>query len=201
MVRWVFLKNGMISFFVCLFGCLILESGHSYKKTHLVHHKNFPYHVDIEGEPAKRGLIYSLLIGPIYISRLYYWSIKNSKKGGFKRWLYFEGGFFIGYGLLAVYLFPVFPVLFWYGLSVVVGGWFYPLITVYMPHRKHDENPLHSTILYSGKISQWMFLNLIYHFEHHYYPQVPTENLSKLAVRLKPFCEKNKAEIIERKLF
>jgi len=188
---------------ISLSGMLILESGHSYKVTHHLHHRNFPNKTDPEGEPAKNGFVKSLLIGPFYIPKLFIWAYSYSlKKKDFRmiRWMRLEALFFGMFLLIGVLLLPETKAVLTYGLMVVVGGWFYPMITVYMPHRKYNGKELGNTIRYKGKLTSYLFINQIFHLEHHLYPHVPTCNLKKLSERLSPYLDKNRSELVERVL-
>lgn len=188
---------------IALSGLLILESGHSYKVTHHLHHNNFPHKTDPEGEPAKHGFWRALAVGPLYIPKLFLFAFNRSKKiGDHKtiRWMKIELFTFIFLVIVGLALIPLTKSLITYCIMVVIGGWFYPLITVYMPHRVFKGNELNNTIRYKGKIASIIFLNQIYHLEHHLYPQVPTSNLKKLSKQLTPYFDNHQTDLIEKKL-
>ena len=192
---------------IALYGGLILESGHSYQITHHLHHKNFPHDEDPEGAPAKTSFIKSILIGPLYIPKLFIWSYHyttNKQLYVLKKWLIIELIWVLFFILLSCFSLYWTSILLTYSLMVIFGGWFYSLITVYLPHHQFkkaiDSKIWENTIHYRGKFSSLLFMNLIYHLEHHMYPQVPTQNLHKLSQRLQPFFEEKKNKIHFKKL-
>lgn len=186
-------------FLIFITGILILESGNSYQFSHHLHHQHFPKEIDEEGKPAKNGLLRAILIGPLYIPKLFIWSYQNVLKEQ-KKWLKIELLCFLIIGIIALLTIQTYPIVLVYFILVNIGGWFYPLLTVYLPHRKYNGTALGNTICYRGKLADKLFMNLIYHLEHHLYPQVPTHNLDKLAHRLEPYLIENQDQIVFKKM-
>ena len=88
-----------------------------------------------------------------------------------------------------VFLWQWTPAVLVYTLLVLIGSWFYALLTVHLPHRGYGETPLTQTSLLRGRVVPVLFLELTYHLEHHLYPAVPSHPLPELARRLDPFFE------------
>ncbi|MES2320381.1 MAG: fatty acid desaturase [Pseudomonadota bacterium] len=166
-------------------GVLMLQSGHAFRYSHLFHHTHCLEDEDMEGAPAHMSLGKVLLTGPVYLPRLW---IKALREAGprERRWIAAELGAAMalagGAALLANW--SLGPLL--YCTFVYVGGWGYPLATAYLPHYKPGTAPLDQARTLRGTIVPVLFMNLTYHLEHHLYPQVPSMNLRRLALRLDP---------------
>ncbi len=162
---------------------LVLRSGQAFKICHLNHHKKFPGLDDIEGLPAHMTFIRTLLEGPVYLFRLYFWAWKKAKKEE-KTILFIEGSWFVILTSVSIIILPQTPVLLFYILLVLTGGWAYPLFTVYIPHNANEKDPVLQTKAFRGRIISAVFAGHNYHLEHHLYPMVPHQNWHKLAKRL-----------------
>jgi beta-carotene hydroxylase len=179
-----------------LMGAVLLESGHAYRTTHLQHHRNFPDHEDPEGDPARMSFWQSVLHGPVFLFKLYIWSVKKVRKGsGQYYWIIAEGLWFIVWITIGVILLPYTFAILWYIIMVIVGSWVYPLLTVYLPHFDYGETAITQTRSLRGRVIPSIFLELTYHLEHHLYPQVPSHNLRKLSTRLDPFLKQHGAKL------
>jgi beta-carotene hydroxylase len=167
-------------------GLALLESGHAYQMTHRQHHRLFPDPADPEGYPAELSFVGAVCYGPVFLVRLWLWSLRRAG-GRVRRWLVLEGAvplIAVGSG---VALWPVAPGVLVYAAMAIVGSWVYPLLTVYLPHHDYGEDPLFQTRTLRGRILPRVFLELTYHLEHHLYPQVPSHALPELARRLDPY--------------
>jgi len=168
-----------------IFGGILLASGHSYKISHLQHHRVFPGPDDPEGDPARMTLWQAVFHGPIFLVLLWHWSWKRSSFQE-RHWLLAEAiqvGFII---VLGIVLWPITHAVLLYVLLVHVGTWVFPLLNVYLPHHNYGQTPFTQTHTLRGRFIPTLFLELTYHLEHHLYPQVPSHNLGKLAQRLEP---------------
>jgi fatty acid desaturase len=74
-----------------------------------------------------------------------------------------------------------------YGVLVTLGGWLYPLFTVYLPHHDYGDEPVTQARTLRGRILPTLLLEQTYHLEHHLYPRVPSYKLPELARRLDPY--------------
>ena len=168
-------------------GCVLLESGHAYRTTHLQHHRLFPSDDDPEGYPANLSLLGAIFYGPIFLPRLWLWAFRRNRgRRGQRAWLIAEAlvpPLVIAAGVL---LWPITPALLLYAALAIAGSWVYPLLTVYLPHKDYGETPLTQTHTLRGRLIPALFLELTYHLEHHLYPQVPSHHLAQLADRLDP---------------
>jgi fatty acid desaturase len=169
-------------------GAVVLESGHAYRTTHRRHHRVFPGPDDPEGDPARLTLAGAILYGPLFLPRLWWWAWRRSGRRE-RAWLGVEGCFAASTVACGVPLLSVTPAVLLYAGLVIAGSWFYPLLTVHLPHRHYGDTPLTQTHTLRGRIVPALFLELTYHLEHHLYPQVPSHNLPELARRLDPFLE------------
>jgi beta-carotene hydroxylase len=169
------------------FGAVLLESGHAYRSTHLRHHNIFPGPDDPEGDPARMSLLKTILWGPLFLPRLWYWSFVRTRPGGALRyWLVAEAAWAFAVPIVGLLLLPWTPAVLVYAALVIVGSWVYPLLTVHLPHRDYGDTPLSQTHTLRGTIIPALFLELTYHLEHHLYPGVPSHNLPELSRRLDP---------------
>lgn len=176
-------------------GALLLESGHAYRTTHLRHHAVFPGPDDPEGDPARMSFWRSILHGPVFLPKLWWWAWRKQRRNPAQRaWLAAEASFAIGFILFSLlaarwaYGPIVYCVLAW------TGSWVYPLLTVHLPHRHYGDSPLSQTHTLRGKLIPALFLELTYHLEHHLYPQVPSHHLPELSKKLTPFFEQARVE-------
>jgi beta-carotene hydroxylase len=171
------------------FGALLLESGHSYRASHLQHHREFPGPDDPEGDPARLSFWRAVLDGPLFLPRLWVWAYRRA--GSAERpWLLAEAAWALFLIVAGVLLWPWTPALLVYCVLAVVGSWSYPLLTVHLPHHGYGETPLTQTSTLRGRIIPALFLELTYHLEHHLYPGVPSHHLPELSRRLGPFFER-----------
>ncbi len=168
-----------------IIGALMLQSGHSFRYTHLFHHTHCLEDDDLEGAPARMGLWSVLLCGPGYLPKLW---LEALRKAGARerRWMMAElaTALVVVGAAAAVASWSAGPLV--YCVFVYVGGWGYPLATAYLPHYKPGTKPLEQARTMRGRIVPALFMNLTYHLEHHLYPQVPGMNLRRLAMRLDP---------------
>jgi beta-carotene hydroxylase len=166
-------------------GAVILASGHSYRASHLQHHRVFPGPDDPEGDPARMTLWRAVRHGPVFLPLLWRWAWKRSSLRE-RRWLLAEALWALLVIVAGIVLWPVTHAVLVYACLVHVGAWVFPLLTVHLPHRDYGDTPLTQTHTLRGRIIPSLFLELTYHLEHHLYPQVPSHNLARLSKRLEP---------------
>lgn len=190
------LSAGQTEWALFIFGAILLESGHAYRITHLQHHRLFPREEDPEGDPARMTLWQAVLHGPVFLPRLWWWSLRQSAGNlAQRRWLVVEATVAVLGPVLGLLLLPWTPALLVYVMLVLVGSWVYPLLTVHLPHHGYGDTPLTQTSSLRGRFIPALFLELTYHLEHHLYPAVPSHHLAELARRLDPFLEKAGIEL------
>lgn len=178
--RWLFILGAMLG-----------ASGHSYRATHLQHHRVFPGADDPEGEPARMTFWQAVIHGPLFLPKLWVWSFQRSKKIE-RRWLLAEASvapiaILVGVAVWPGSIWPGSFGLLAYVVMVLNGSWVFPLLTVHLPHRDYGDTRLTQTHTVRDPIVSRLFLELTYHLEHHLYPQVPTHHLAELGDRLEPF--------------
>jgi beta-carotene hydroxylase len=172
-----------------VFGAVLLASGHSYRMTHLQHHRVFPRDDDPEGDPARMTLWAAVRHGAVFLPRLWTWAHRRAGTTD-RRWMLAEAIWMICVVLAGVLLWPVTPAVLLYAGLVMTGAWVFPLLTVHLPHRNYGDTPLTQTHTLRGRIIPALFLELTYHLEHHLYPQVPSHQLRALSGRLEPFFDR-----------
>lgn len=172
-----------------VFGAFLLASGHSYRLSHLQHHRVFPGDDDPEGDPARMTFWGAVRHGVVFLPRLWMWAYRRASITD-RRWMIAEGVWAICIVLAGVLLWPVTHVVLLYAGLVVMGAWVFPLLTVHLPHRNYGDTPLTQTHTLRGRIIPALFLELTYHLEHHLYPQVPSHHLHALSTRLEPFFDR-----------
>jgi len=166
-------------------GAVLLASGHSYRTSHLQHHRNFPGPDDPEGDPARMTLWGAVWHGPVFLPVLWYWAWKRSSPSE-RRWLLAEAAWAMFVVIAGFALWPTTRALLLYAGLVYSGVWVFPLLTVHLPHRNYGDTPFTQTHTLRGHIIPALFLELTYHLEHHLYPQIPSHNLARLSRRLDP---------------
>lgn len=165
---------------------LVLQSGHAFRYTHLHHHAHCLEDDDLEGAPARGGLLCTLLIGPLYLPRLWREAWRKIRAQRDRRWMAAELASALALALLALWATRWSEGPLVYAGMAWIGGWLYPLATAYLPHYKPGSKPLEQARTMRGAIVPALFMNLTYHLEHHLYPQVPSMNLRRLSHRLDP---------------
>jgi beta-carotene hydroxylase len=181
-----------------LYGIIVMQSGHSFRITHLSHHAMFPSKEDPEGDAATMTLWQSLLMGPTYVQKLWLWSMKRMRKNQTEqRWMIFEAilGVLLIVGAVAAIPYTLAPII--YVVVMTLGAWLYPLITAYFPHQHPGEDAVHQARSLHGNIIPWLTLGLGYHLEHHLYPRVPAHNMRKLSKRLLPYLKAQGASLFQ----
>jgi beta-carotene hydroxylase len=166
-------------------GVLMLQSGHAFRYSHLFHHTHCLEHDDLEGAPACMDLWHVLLAGPGYLPALWRKAVREAAPRE-RRWILVELTCAAGMAATAVWAssWSFGPLL--YCALVYAGSWAYPLTTAYLAHYKPGNKPLEKARTVRGALVPALFMNLTYHLEHHLYPQVPSTNLRRLALRLDP---------------
>lgn len=166
-------------------GAVLLASGHSYRTSHLQHHRVFPGPDDPEGDPARMTFWGAVRHGPLFLPRLWLWAFRRSSRAE-RRWLLAEALWAFAVLALGAALWPTTRAVLLYAALVYTGAWVFPLLTVHLPHRHFGDTPFTQTHTLRGRIVPALFLELTYHLEHHLYPQVPSHNLAQLSKRLDP---------------
>jgi beta-carotene hydroxylase len=171
-----------------------LRSGHAYRAAHLHHHARFPHDDDIEATAAHGTLLGALAAGPGHQIKVWYWAMRHAKHD--RIWIVAEGFACaaIVIASIAVCRISIAPLV--WVILVVLGSWTFPLITAYVPHDPHGKDPLAQTRRFRGKVAAVLFLQHLYHLEHHLYPAVPHQHWYKLAQRLDPYLDEAGVESI-----
>jgi beta-carotene hydroxylase len=182
------LRRSVNDLLLSLIELLALRSGHAYRAAHLHHHARFPHNDDIEGAAAGMSLPRTLFEGVSFQLKIWFWSVKRSKRDRSLIWLEGFGCLFLV--SLSFVLYSVTPIFLVYVVLMILGSWIIPLITSYIPHDPQGANELLQTRLFRGRIASIIALEHLYHLEHHLYPSVPHHNWPKLARFLDPFFKK-----------
>jgi beta-carotene hydroxylase len=162
-----------------------LRSGHAFRLVHLNHHRKFPGPDDVEAFAASQGFWRALLAGPTHQLHIMVWAWRHASVVE-RRFLWIEAGA-IGCLLGGTLLHRTMAI---YAIAVIAGSWFYPLFTVWLPHRRDGATPLEHTRAVRGSVIPILALQHTYHLEHHLYPMVPSVNWRKLAERLSPYLDR-----------
>ncbi len=163
-------------------GALALESGHTLRETHRVHHRKLHTAVDPEGYVDRYSSFRTLGEGPLYKHYLACWVMKNRPNS--RKWVAVEALWAQSVIILALVIgwrFPVFGV--YIGLTVL-GSWLFPYVGVKLVHSDPGNNVLTGTRTIRGSFISWIGCGLTFHLEHHLYPRVPGHKLGQLAERL-----------------
>jgi beta-carotene hydroxylase len=192
------LSEGATEWALFFLGAALLASGHSYRATHLQHHRTFPGRDDPEGDPARMTLWGAVCHGPVFLPRLWGWAWQRATQRD-QRWLLAEAGSAVLLIVAGLALWPISHSLLLYCGLVYVGAWVFPLLTVHLPHRNYGDTPFTQTHTLRGRFVPALFLELTYHLEHHLYPSVPSHHLAALSHRLEPVLRK--AGVVPRRVF
>ena len=176
-------------FWLSVIELCMLRSGTVYRLVHLNHHRLYPdFERDPEGRASYFTLLRTLLEGPIFQMRLCAWAFKNSRQTDRQRIL-LELLLVLCFLIAGLSVVHIWPWLLVYQILVIMGAWTIPLITSYLVHLPHGEDPLHQTRLYRGWLIRLIALDHLYHLEHHLYPMVSHHRWSQLAEVLNPVFE------------
>ena len=172
-----------------------LRSGHAFRLTHLQHHKCFPDDDDVEAAEAAKGFWDALACGPMHQVRLFVWAWRHGHAAE-RCWMSGEACFVLSAMAASALLWKSFPPLLLYVVLVTVGSWFYPLATVWWPHRAEGLTPLTQTRGFRGRLVPFLFFQHTYHLEHHLYPGVSSHRWAELGARLEPHLRKAGVEFV-----
>jgi beta-carotene hydroxylase len=179
---------------------LCFRSGHSYKLSHLYHHKRFPNEDDVEGAASQMTLLRTLLEGIIFQPKIYFWAIFTNKDHRYRLIILSEGILILIIIGLAMISLPYTDTYFVYMCLMVAGSWIIPLITSYAVHTPTGQNELLQTRLFRGTFFSTVAFNHLFHLEHHLYPMVPHKNWPELARRLDYYFKREGIKPFEIKL-
>lgn len=161
-----------------------LRSGTAYRLAHLNHHRRFPYVDDVEAYSASRSIFGAIWAGVAMQPKLWCWAYRRHPSH--RRALLLELGLGLTIVLLAALAAPWTVAPLAYLGTVIVASWVLPFATVYLPHRAGHAEPLRQTRWFTGAVLRVLFLQHLYHLEHHLYSSVPHQNWPKLAARVAP---------------
>lgn len=173
--RW----HGII---LSMVGLLVLESGHTLRESHQVHHRKLHTAIDPEGYVDRYGDFRTLGEGPLYKHYLACWAMRNRPNS--RAWVAFEALGAQSLIISAVVLGWKIPVFGVYIGLIVLGSWLFPYVGVKLVHSDPGENVLEGTTTLRGSLVSWLGCGLTFHLEHHLYPRVPGHKLRHLAKRL-----------------
>lgn len=164
-------------------GALVLESGHTLRETHQVHHRKLHTRVDPEGYVDEYTPMRALGEGLFYKHYLACWVMRNRPKS--RPWVLAEGLLVQVVILLALVIGWRVPAFGVYVGSTVLGSWLFPYVGVKLVHAEPDDgNVLTGTVTLRGAFVSWIGCGLTFHLEHHLYPRVPGHKLRTLSKRL-----------------
>jgi beta-carotene hydroxylase len=178
------LNASLNTFLLSLLELICFRSGHAYKLSHLHHHKRYPHEDDVEGAASKMSFVRSLLEGPIFQVKIYFWALIHFRNHKYHRLVVSEGLTILTLISFCVYSTSFTYVYFYYMCLMIAGSWIIPLVTSYAVHTPEGKNELHQTRLFRGQFFSVIAFNHLFHLEHHLYPMVPHKNWRKLAQRL-----------------
>jgi beta-carotene hydroxylase len=192
------LKGRATHVLLALYGILVMQSGHSFRITHLSHHATYPSPHDPEGVASHGGFWHALAMGPFYVPKLWLWAMRRAKKQPVERaWMIVEAtiAFLIYMAVILLIPFTLAPLI--YIVIMTIGTWLYPIVTSYLPHNHMGEDEIHQSRSIHGKVLPYLALGLTYHLEHHLYPRVPAHHMKELSKRLLPLLKEHNAELIQ----
>jgi beta-carotene hydroxylase len=172
-------------FWLSLIEIMCFRSGTAYRLSHLHHHRNLLDSSDIEGSAVRLSLFETLFSGPTMQIRLWYWASQRYPEQ--RNRLLAEAVGILALVLTAAIFRESCPELAVYAVLTIGGSWFFPLVTVYLPHSADGDSPLTQTRLFRGLWYRIISLDHLYHLEHHLYPAVPHHHWRRLALRLDPW--------------
>jgi beta-carotene hydroxylase len=120
--------------------------------------------------------------GPTFLFRLWFWAYRSRPDE--RRWLVAEAIVLPAVFALGILALPYTSAILGYTILVVVAGWWYPVFSVWLPHRNFGLRPEFQAWTTRGHLIPRLFRPLAFHLEHHLYPKVPSHNLALLSARL-----------------
>jgi len=163
---------------------LSFRSGTAYRLTHLHHHAHLLSPDDIEGSTAYGSVWKGIADGPFMQIRLWLWAWRRSPESRTQLAIEATGVVLLLIACLVCIPWTVVPC--GYAVLAIGGSWFFPFITVTIPHNSSGDSELTKTRYFRGWISRLIAFDHLYHLEHHLYPAVPHHHWKRLADRLDP---------------
>lgn len=158
---------------------LMLGSMHAVKWNHLRHHRYCLQPDDIEGASAKEPAWKAILLGPIFPYKLHKKALKEANRSD-RLWIKLE--LFTNIAILIlVWGFLNSDMLKFHYATMIVGQCLTAFFAVWTVH--HDCEDIHGRTLRVWWKSKIMY-DMLYHYEHHMFPKVPTKHLHTLVKRL-----------------
>jgi len=78
----------------------------------------------------------------------------------------------------------------------VVGGWLFPIISVYAVHDVHGATQFQRSRTVRGRVVPKVLLGMGYHLEHHLWPTIPAHHLDEAAARATTILERERSLIV-----
>jgi fatty acid desaturase len=173
---------------VAFLGCLVIESGHAIRITHLAHHNQGGGPDDPESYVDLLPLRWLLAEMPRYRFRIWGYGWRNSSRRE-RRWICVELGFAATVIAASVSGTAPATVVVFLVLSIL-AGWAFPLVSAVGPHADWGRDDASHAYRVRGRWLPRLMLNLPFHLEHHLYPEVPSHRLPELAKAIEPFIDR-----------
>lgn len=166
----------LLSVHSLLFFC----SAHAFRLTHLQHHGRFDTEDDLEGWGGRLRFHEALLVGPAFPLVLVVRGFRLSNGRGFALIILEKTA------VTAIMMAPVVlePMRFVWGhlLAMLVALGSFTIYAGWSVHRgTHQGTPGRT---HQSRVVGWLTLSLLYHVEHHLFPNVPTWHMRTLAKRI-----------------
>ena len=188
MHRSIGLGPGATELAVALLGCLVVESGHAIRITHLAHHDQGGGLDDPESYVDLLPLRRLVAEMPRYRFRIWGYGWRNSSRRE-RSWICVELGF--AALVIAGCVSGIAPasVLVFVLLSIL-AGWAFPLVSAVGPHADWGRDDSSHAYRVRGRWLPRLMLNLPFHLEHHLYPEVPSHRLPELSKAIERFVDR-----------
>ena len=163
---------------------MLLENGAAVRASHLQHHFGEPTDFDPEGYIDAYTWPRLLRECPRYRYRLWNWAYRNHPES--RSAVVFQSSVHVAV-LLAALAIPSAPLRVLVAL-LLLAGLVFPIVSARGPQNAWGHGDPNATIV-RGVVLPRLLLGMVFHLEHHLYPQVPTYQLAELSRRLDPWLQ------------
>ena len=163
------------------FSQLMLGSMHAVRWNHLRHHRHCLADEDIEAMGARRSAWGAIRLGPVFPWRLHRAALAGAPPQE-RWWITTELAGNAAILALVATVLPH-PVLAYHLLAMAAGQCLTAFFAVWTVHHDCTGADLPARTI-RNRLRAMLTFNMLFHLEHHLYPQVPTPHLPLLARRI-----------------
>ncbi len=184
-------KNAWLS----ILGCLVVESGHALRATHLLHHRTDPSLPDPEGYVENVSWRQLPLAALSLRYRLAWWGMRYGPNPQLVR---LELAVHSFAHIVSLILLPSHPLLWIYLTSIHLASFLFAITAGRGPQTNWGRPVASPFVLVRSRLARYFLFSHDLHLEHHIYPTVPIHRLRRLGQRWDPIL--TELELIDVKI-